>query len=294
MPARSYLLCSRRQQPVKIVTTIEDLRKELAKPRKAGKTIGCVPTMGALHAGHMSIVRKSASQCDLTVVTIFVNPLQFGKNEDLDKYPRRLEADAELCAKNGAGLIFAPTMDSMYNPDHMTYVYNEPLENLYCGSYRPGHFRGVLTVVAKLFLAVQPDKAYFGRKDYQQAFLIRKMVEDLNFPVEIGLIPTSREASGLARSSRNEYLTADERTRASAIYQSLKEAQEEYEEGERSVDVLRTIVSGSIDHAGGKVQYVEIVSRKTLLPLVGELVEKPVILVAAHFGNTRLIDNLEL
>lgn len=279
---------------MKIVSTISDLRLELAKVRKAGKKIGCVPTMGALHSGHMSLVKKSASQCDFTVVTIFVNPLQFGKNEDLDKYPRRLDEDAKLCEKNGAQLIFAPTMDSMYTPEHMTFVYNESLENLYCGAYRPGHFKGVLTVVAKLFLAVQPDAAYFGRKDYQQAFLIKRMVEDLNFPIDIVLIPTSREPSGLARSSRNEFLSPQERTAAAAIYEGLKAAQEEYAEGETSVEILRTIVAGSIDHAGGKVQYVEIVSRKTLLAYQEEITEKPVILVAAFFGNTRLIDNLEL
>lgn len=279
---------------MKILKTIADLRAELAKPRKAGKTIGCVPTMGALHDGHMSLVKKSAAQNDITVVTIFVNPLQFGKNEDLDKYPRRLDEDANLCAKNGATLIFAPTMESMYDKDHMTYVYNEPLENLYCGQYRPGHFRGVLTVVAKLFLAVQPDAAYFGRKDYQQAFLIRKMTEDLNFPIKVVLIPTSREKSGLARSSRNEYLSESDRKSAAAIYEGLCAAQEEYEDGERSVSVLRTIVSGCIGHAGGKVQYVEIVSQKTLLPFSDEITEKAAILVAAHFGSTRLIDNLEL
>jgi len=277
-----------------ICKTISELRTALVKLRKGGKTIGLVPTMGALHEGHMALVKKSASQTDVTVVSIFVNPLQFGKNEDLDKYPRRLEADAALCGKHGATLIFAPTMDSMYDPDHQTYVYNEPLENLYCGQYRPGHFRGVLTVVAKLFLAVQPDKAYFGRKDYQQAFLLQKLVSDLNFPIQVVLIPTSREKTGLARSSRNEFLSKEHRLSAAAIYEGLLAAQEEYEEGERSAEVLRTIVRGCIDHAGGKVQYVEIVSRKTLLPLQGEFEEKATILVAAFFGETRLIDNLEL
>ncbi len=279
---------------MKIVKTIAELRKELEKIRKSGKTIGCVPTMGALHDGHMSLVKKSASQCDFTVVTIFVNPIQFGKNEDLDKYPRRLEADAKLCEKNGAKLIFAPNADSMYDENHQTYIYNDSLESLYCGEYRPGHFRGVLTVVAKLFLAVQPDKAFFGKKDYQQAFLIKKMASDLNFPVQIVLIPISREKSGLARSSRNEYMSEAERTSAAAIYEGLCAAKEEYVEGERNAQVLRTIVSGCIDHAGGKVQYVHIVSQKTLLPLDGELEEKAAILVAAHFGKTRLIDNLEL
>lgn len=279
---------------MQIVKTIPELRAALAKNRKGGKTVGLVPTMGALHEGHMALVKKSASQNDITIVTIFVNPIQFGKNEDLDKYPRRLEADAELCSKHGATMIFAPSIESMYNPDHQTYVYNEPLENLYCGQYRPGHFRGAMTVVAKLFLAAMPDKAYFGRKDYQQAFLLQKMVSDLNFPLEVVLIPTSREKSGLARSSRNEFLTPEQRASATAIYEGLCAAKEEYTEGERSVEVLRTIVRGCIDHAGGQIQFVEIVSRKTLLPLQGELTEKATILVAAFFGNTRLIDNIEL
>jgi len=279
---------------MKIVKTIAELRSELAQIRKAGKTIGCVPTMGALHDGHMTLVQKSAAQNDATVVTIFVNPLQFGKNEDLDSYPRRLDEDAALCEQHGATLIFAPNPTAMYPSDPQTFVCNESLENLYCGEFRPGHFRGVLTVVAKLFLAVQPDHAYFGRKDYQQAFLIRKMVDDLNFPVQVVLIPTSREASGLARSSRNEYLTRDERNAAAAIYAGLCAAQEEYAEDERSVGVLRTIVNGAIEHAGGTIQYVHIVSQETLLPIQGDISGKATILVAAFFGQTRLIDNLEL
>ena len=279
---------------MKIVTTIAELRTELAKYRKSNKSIGCVPTMGALHEGHMDLVKKSASQNDITVVTIFVNPLQFGKNEDLESYPRRLDDDARLCEKHGATLIFSPSAASMYPENPQTYVYNEPLENLYCGAYRPGHFRGVLTVVAKLFLAVLPDHAYFGCKDYQQAYLIRKMVDDLNFPVKIVMIPTSREKSGLARSSRNEYLSKEERNAAASIYEGLFAAQEEFEDEECSVQILRTIVTGAIEHAGGKVQYVQIVSQKTLLPIQDEITEKATILVAAFFGKTRLIDNLEL
>ncbi|HSQ41574.1 MAG TPA: pantoate--beta-alanine ligase [Fibrobacteraceae bacterium] len=279
---------------IKIVHTLSDLRSELAKVRKAGKSIGCVPTMGALHAGHMSLVKKSASQCAYTVVSIFVNPIQFGKNEDLDKYPRRLEADAALCAQHGARLIFAPAAKDMYDPNHQTYIYNGALENLYCGKYRPGHFRGVLTVVAKLFLAVQPDKAYFGRKDYQQAFLIRKMVSDLNFPVEVCTVPISRDKTGLARSSRNDYMTAPQRASAAAIHRGLVDARKAFLQGKRDSIALCAKVSTSIEAAGGKVQYIELVSRKTLQPLHGKIQEKVVILVAAFFGETRLIDNQEL
>lgn len=279
---------------MQIVKTIASLRKILAAKRRDGQTIGLVPTMGALHPGHLSLVAKSARECDITVVSIFVNPLQFGKNEDLDQYPRRLQEDAALCAESGATYIFAPSATEMYPDAPLTFVNNEELESLYCGTFRPGHFQGVLTVVSKLFLITMPTRAYFGRKDYQQAFLIRKMVDDLNFPIKIGILPISRERSGLARSSRNEYMSADERTRAAAIYAGLRQAGQAYKDGERRVATLRRFIEKSITQAQGKVQYIELVSRKTLAPLTGTLAEPVAILVACHFGSTRLIDNLEL
>lgn len=279
---------------MKILKTIASLRKTLDAERRAGKTIGLVPTMGALHEGHLTLVAKSAKDCDITVVSIFVNPIQFGQNEDLEKYPRRLEADAKLCAGSGADYIFAPSVDEMYPGGQQTYVNNEELEGLYCGSYRPGHFQGVLTVVAKLFLIVGPTHAYFGKKDHQQAFLIRKMVSDLNFPIKIGIIPISREKSGLARSSRNEYMSADERTQAASIYAGLLAAKAAKANGEVRISALRKLVEKSITAVGGKVQYIEFVSRATLAPLEGKLAEPVTILVACHFGNTRLIDNLDI
>lgn len=279
---------------MQVITQIDSLRKYLNSVRIQQKTIGVVPTMGALHQGHLNLVRRSVQKCDVTVVTIFVNPLQFGPQEDLDAYPRRLEDDVALCAEQGAEVVFAPQIKDMYSPHHGTFVVPESVENLYCGAYRPGHFKGVLTIVAKLFLAVQPDWAFFGKKDYQQAALIQRMVEDLNFPIRIHLVPTARERSGLARSSRNQYLTQDERQRAVAIYSGLKKAQERWKQGERRVVELKKTVRQTIQKSGGSVQYIELASRKTLLPLKGSIQESAVILVAAFYGTTRLIDNLEL
>lgn len=281
---------------MKIIQTISDLRKELLPYKKAGKTIGLVPTMGALHEGHMSLVEASAKENDVTVVSVFLNPIQFGKNEDLDSYPRRLEKDAELVALHGGTFVFAPSVSEMYpDGDPLTLVRDESMEHLYCGAYRPGHFRGVLTVVSKLFNISGADRAYFGKKDYQQAFLICRMVKDLNFPVEIRLLPIVREGSGLARSSRNEYMNAEERSAAVAISRALISAKASFESGEKSVNALRSKIQESIAHAGGVVQYVEVASQKTLLANSTGTVDEPsVILVAAFFGTTRLIDNIEL
>ncbi len=281
---------------MKIIQTISDLRKELLTYKKAGKTIGLVPTMGALHEGHMSLVEASAKENDVTVVSVFLNPIQFGKNEDLDSYPRRLEKDAELVALHGGTFVFAPSVSEMYpDGDPLTLVRDESMEHLYCGAYRPGHFRGVLTVVSKLFNISGADRAYFGKKDYQQAFLICRMVKDLNFPVEIRLLPIVREGSGLARSSRNEYMNAEERSAAVAISRALIFAKASFESGEKSVNALRSKIQESIAHAGGVVQYVEVASQKTLLANSTGTVDEPsVILVAAFFGTTRLIDNIEI
>lgn len=281
---------------MKIIHTIAEMREVLSPCKKAGKSIGLVPTMGALHDGHMSLVSASAKENDVTVVSVFLNPIQFGKNEDLDSYPRRLEKDAELVEAHGGTFVFAPSVSEMYpDGDPLTLVRDESLERLYCGAYRPGHFRGVLTVVAKLFHISGADRAYFGKKDYQQAFLICRMVEDLNFPVEIRLMPIVREDSGLARSSRNEYMDAGEKSAAVAISRALLQAKDSYDSGERSVGALRSKIQECVAHVGGVVQYVEIASQKTLLANSTGTVDEPsVILVAAFFGTTRLIDNIEL
>lgn len=281
---------------MKIVKTIAELRAELLPLKKAGKSIGLVPTMGALHEGHMSLVDASAKENDVTVVSVFLNPIQFGKNEDLDKYPRRLEKDAELVDVHGGNFVFAPTPAEMYpDGDPLTLVRDETMECLYCGATRPGHFRGVLTVVTKLFNISGADRAYFGKKDYQQAFLIKRMVKDLNMPIEIHTLPIVREASGLARSSRNEYMNDVERGAAVAISKALLDAKASYEAGEKDVNRLRSKIQENVAKAGGVVQYIEIASQKTLFANTSGTVDEPsVILIAAFFGKTRLIDNMEL
>lgn len=281
-------------QVIKSIDALRDVLKPLAKQ---GKTIGLVPTMGALHAGHGALIKASVMDCDVTVVSVFLNPIQFGKNEDLDKYPKRLEADAKLAESIGADFVFAPSVDEMYpEGDPLTLVRDETLESMYCGAYRPGHFRGVLTVVSKLFLITGAEHAYFGEKDYQQVFLIERMVRDLNFDIEIHRVKIVREESGLALSSRNEYLSADEKTAALSISEGLKQAKTAFDCGERSVARLRDIVIKSILLNRGQVQYAEIVNQKNLQKFNGMLKEddKVVILVAAFFGKTRLIDNIEL
>ncbi len=282
---------------MQIIKTIAELRETLKPLIKKDKVIGLVPTMGALHDGHGALIKESVKNCEVTVVSVFLNPIQFGRNEDLDKYPKRLEADAKLAESLGADYVFAPSVAEMYpDGDPLTLVRDETLESMYCGAYRPGHFRGVLTVVAKLFLISGANKAFFGEKDYQQVFLIEKMVKDLNFDIEIYRVPIVREESGLALSSRNEYLTADERKQALGISEGLKLAKKAFENGERGVVRLRDIVLKSVLANRGQVQYVEVVNQKNLQKFNGVLRDgdKVVILVAAFFGKTRLIDNIEL
>jgi len=282
---------------MQIITSIDALREALKPLAKEGKTIGLVPTMGALHDGHGALIKASVADCDVTVVSVFLNPIQFGKNEDLDKYPKRLEADAKLAESIGADFVFAPSVAEMYpEGDPLTLVRDETLESMYCGAYRPGHFRGVLTVVSKLFLITKADHAYFGEKDYQQVFLIERMVKDLNFDIQIHRVKIVREESGLALSSRNEYLSDLERLQSLSISAGLKKAKDAYANGERSVARLRSTVLNNILAERGQVQFVEVVNQRDLQKFNGMLKEddKVVILVAAFFGKTRLIDNIEL
>ncbi|MCQ2103902.1 MAG: pantoate--beta-alanine ligase [Fibrobacter sp.] len=283
---------------MQVITSIDTLRKTLKPLAQQGKTIGLVPTMGALHDGHGALIKASVKECDVTVVSVFLNPIQFGKNEDLDKYPKRLEADAKLAESIGADYVFAPSVAEMYpDGDPLTMVRDETLESMYCGAYRPGHFRGVLTVVSKLFLISGAHHAYFGEKDYQQVFLIERMVKDLNFDIQIHRVKIVREESGLALSSRNEYLSDDERARALGISGGLKQAKDAYDAGERSVAKIRDMVLKSILAARGTVQFVEVVNQTNLQKFAAGMLgpeDKVVILVAAFFGKTRLIDNIEL
>ena len=279
-------------EKIKIIRSSLALQKFSRKMLAQGKSIGLVPTMGALHRGHVSLVEMSARNNDITVVSIFVNPTQFGANEDFAKYPRRLLADAKLCGKAGANIVFAPEPKDMYPLPLQTLVHNPTLQNLYCGAYRPGHFAGVLSVVAKLFNIAMPGRAYFGEKDFQQLHLIRKMAYDLNFPVKVIPAKTIREKSGLAMSSRNEYLSLEERAAASSIYAGLLEARSLYMQGEISVAKLKGVVKKKIERAGGKIQYVEIADKSDLMPVGAKVSQKAVILLACYFGKTRLIDHL--
>ncbi|MDR2583915.1 MAG: pantoate--beta-alanine ligase [Fibromonadaceae bacterium] len=273
---------------IKIIKSPAALQKFSKKMQAQGKSIGLVPTMGALHKGHASLIEMSTKSNDITIVSIFVNPAQFGANEDFAIYPRRLKADVKLCATAGANIIFAPEPQAMYPLPLQTFVRNPSIEHLYCGKYRPTHFAGVLSVVAKLFNISLPSKAYFGEKDFQQLHLIKKMVHDLNFPVKIIGTKTIREKSGLAMSSRNEYMTQKEREAASSIYAGMITAKKTG----KSLAELKTIIQKKIQQAGGKIQYIEIANKSDLMP--AKTTKNSVILLACYFGKTRLIDHLEL
>jgi len=274
-------------EKIKIIKSPQALQIFSLRMLKQGKSIGLVPTMGALHKGHISLVEMSAKNNDITIVSIFVNPIQFGANEDLAKYPRRLQADAKLCKSAGATVVFAPTPQNMYPVPLQTYVRNTELEGMYCGKYRPSHFAGVLSVVAKLFNIALPTNAYFGEKDFQQLHLIRKMACDLNFPIKIIGCKTIREKSGLAMSSRNEYMSQAERTAAASIYAAMQSAKKLH-----SVSEIKTVIRKKIEQAGGKVQYIEVANKTDLMPVKAKISKPAVILLACYFGKTRLIDHL--
>lgn len=275
---------------MEIVKTIAEVRRLVHQARQDGKTIGFVPTMGALHAGHGSLIERSVRECGFTVVSIFVNPTQFGPREDLDKYPRTLEADAALCGQLGADLIFAPSAAEMYPQKQFSWVVVEEMTAGLCGACRPGHFRGVTTVCAKLFNIVGPDKAYFGQKDAQQAAVIKRMAQDLNMPLEICVCPTVRETDGLAMSSRNRYLAPDERQRALVLSQSLEQCRRMLLQGERNPEVLRNAMESLFCEANVEVEYIEFTDPETMekVQTVGDRV---LVAIAAKVGSTRLIDN---
>ena len=273
-----------------------ELRDELAGPRHEGKRIGLVPTMGCFHEGHLSLMRRAREDCDVVVVSLFVNPTQFGPAEDLEAYPRDEQRDAELAEQEGVDLLWAPDRDQMYPEDFGTTVeVSESLTGILEGDPQhrgPSHFRGVTTVVAKLFNSVQPDVAYFGRKDAQQALVIRRMVRDLDFPVKIEILPTVREEDGLALSSRNVYLSAEERERAAAISRALRAAEAAAERGESSVAALVNTTLTELRNSGIEPEYVEARDAEDLSPLA-ELNGRDVLLaVAARVGRARLIDNV--
>jgi pantoate--beta-alanine ligase len=268
-----------------------ELRQFVTSARAAGKSVGLVPTMGALHEGHLSLVDRSRTECDLTVVTIFVNPTQFGPNEDLKRYPRNLDRDVAMLGTRGCDIVFAPTESEMYPPGSSTFVDVGPLGVTLEGEIRPTHFRGVATVCLKLFQLAPADRAYFGRKDYQQTLVVQQMVRDLNVPIDIRVCPIVREPDGLAMSSRNAYLSASERNTALALSRSLKRAEELVRGGEHDVAKIRSAIEAEIESAGSiDLQYVAFVADGTLDPVA--IISAPTtIALAAVVGKTRLIDN---
>ena len=278
-----------------LVKSIEEMKQIVKNLKKEGKSIGFVPTMGYLHEGHISLMRCSKKDNDITVVSIFVNPIQFGVNEDLDRYPRDLERDLEICKKEGVDYVFHPSVEEMYPEDFSTYVIVEGLTEGLCGAYRPGHFKGVTTVVNKLFNIVQPDRVYFGEKDYQQLKVIQKMVKDLNMNVQVIGCPIVREPDGLAMSSRNKYLSPEERKAALSLSKALFKAKEMFKSGETDINKIRKEMEKIIlSHPEVKeIQYIEFVDAETLKPK--ERLEKGSIIALAVFvGNTRLIDNIKV
>lgn len=274
-----------------IVSSLDEL---WAARRLLDGTVGLVLTMGYLHEGHLSLIRRAKEECDHVAVSIFVNPTQFGANEDLSKYPRDLERDLNLIDPLGVDLVWNPTPDVMYPPGYQTWVEVESLTHPLEGSMRPGHFKGVTTIVAKLFNGVQPHKAYFGQKDAQQAAVIRQMVRDLNFPIEMVICPTVREADGLAMSSRNKYLEGDDRQAATVLFRALSAANSAYESGERNAETLRATMKDILaSEPRANPQYVSCADYDTLEEL--DVVRgKALLSMAVLIGKTRLIDNFVL
>ncbi len=278
---------------MRIAKTIKSVRAAVKTARKAARTIGLVPTMGALHRGHISLIERAVKHGDFVVVSIFVNPAQFGPKEDLAKYPRPLREDLRICREHGVDVVFVPSVKEMYQQEELTWVSVDRISEPLCGRFRPGHFRGVATVCAKLFNIVQPDVAYFGQKDAQQLAVIKRMVADLNFPLKVISCPTVREADGLALSSRNRYLSPQQRKDAICIHRSLRTAHEMIKAGTTNpktiVAKIRKIITAA--KSLGSIDYISIVDAETLQD-VGRIKGKVLIAIAARFGSTRLIDNL--
>jgi pantoate--beta-alanine ligase len=277
---------------MKIIKTVMEMRAALKSFRDDGKIIGFVPTMGYLHQGHLSLIRRARQSSDIVVISIFVNPTQFGPQEDLDRYPRNLKRDAGLAEEEGVDYIFHPDVSELYPEGYKTYVFMEELSTKLCGASRPGHFRGVTTIVLKLFNIIQPQLAYFGQKDAQQAIIIRRMVEDLNLDIKIEVEPIVREANGLAMSSRNAYLSSEERKAALVLYRSLKLAEKLIKQGERTSSAVAHQMERIINQEpSAKIDYISITDNKNMQEL--DIIKKEVLIaLAVHIGKTRLIDNI--
>ena len=279
----------------RLVTSISELRAVCHEARSRGDVVGVVPTMGSLHAGHRSLMRAARADCDVVVVTVFVNPMQFGPNEDLDRYPRDLDGDVESCAAEHVDVVFAPSIDEMYpRGPSATVVHVAGLTDRLCGASRPGHFDGVTTVVTKLFAIVGRSRAYFGRKDAQQLAVVARMTADLDLPIDVIGCPIVREHDGLAKSSRNAYLSTEHRAVAPTLHRALGQARAAFEAGERDAEILVAKVRATIaTRPEFDVDYVECVDASSLEPL--QVIEAPALLaLAARLGSTRLIDNVDL
>ena len=278
---------------MKTSKTIDEVRRAVRHARARGEDIGFVPTMGALHEGHLSLVRAAKHRCRAVVVSIFVNPAQFAPNEDFSKYPRTLEKDSEQLLREGVDILFVPSATEMYDSSPTVWVDVEGLSDRNEGRVRPGHFRGVATVVAKLFNIVQPDVAFFGQKDAAQLAVIRRMVRELRYPVEIVGCPIVREADGLAMSSRNVYLSSDERKQAAVLSRALRAAEEAFRRGATDANKLATTVRQELSTEPIGVDYVEVLDPATLLP-VDTVLAPTLVAIAARVGSTRLLDNIIL
>lgn len=277
---------------MKTFAKIGEIKTEIKRQRAEGKSIGFVPTMGFLHEGHLSLVRESLRKTDCTVVSLFVNPTQFGPQEDFEDYPRDLERDADILEKEGVDVVFVPDQNEMYPQSYKTYVEVQDLQDKLCGSSRPGHFKGVCTVVLKLFQIVDPDTAFFGQKDAQQALILKRMVRDLNLSVDIDVLPIVREVDGLALSSRNVYLNAEERKAALCLIKGLKQAEQMIKKGERkSSQIIQTIQQIINSEPMARMDYVEVVDLDNLDPL-DKIKGEALIALAVYVGKIRLIDNM--
>jgi pantoate--beta-alanine ligase len=277
---------------MQIITAISEMQSYADALRRQGRTVGLVPTMGFLHEGHVSLIRRARRECDIVVVSIFVNPTQFGPGEDLDRYPRDAEGDKRKCEAAGVNVLFMPKASGMYPDTPSVFVVVEGISDILEGAARPGHFRGVATVVSKLFHLVKPHKAFFGQKDYQQAAVVRRMVKGLNMDVDVVVLPTVREPDGLAMSSRNSYLSADERRKAAVIHRALSAAEQLARTGTNAPEMLKNRIQTVLQQEKGiEIDYIEVVDHETLEPLSSGK-DVMALLVAVRLGRTRLIDNL--
>ncbi len=278
---------------MRVIQNIDSMRKVSHQARSKNKSIGFVPTMGYLHKGHLSLIKKARRECDFVIISIYVNPIQFGPKEDYKRYPRDLKRDKRLAREEKVDVVFIPKDKDIYPDGYQTYVDNEgSLSEGLCGATRPGHFKGVCTIVCKLFNIIKPDRAYFGQKDYQQAQIVKQMVRDLNMDVKIRVLPTVRDEDGLAISSRNEYLSLSERRRALILYRSLQQAKRMIKEGIKDVSYIRNNIKDKIKSIKPtKIDYIEIVDSNTL-KRVNKIDREVLIALAVWIGRTRLIDNM--